>query len=390
MAGLPNFAIEQDPMANAWMGMPRTQKAIADKQKEIAAVEQGIVDTTPSQQTINESQYQPMDLMAQYNKYSPENYPESKRVMENLLRYQEESRQGQIQGIEEAKKRLAQYAQQPDQLNLSPLVNLVDNWTGSNLMRGYSQPKSNAEAINALQSAILKSKGQLTESDVANLKNKQADIRGQGATIAGLVEKQAELQRQAKEKDNKGNDKDYYKTTEFRHQFAKDYGNKITGLGEFAQQANTIKDMIKRNGKLPTPGDKEYPAYKSATARLTTIYNRDVANLGALAGGDLALLQGATGQSDNWTENYFKSLAYSPEAYIGVLDRLVKGTDDSVRNIGEDQKRIYARGETQSQFDEKQKQYLKLRGGSSDQNKPKSITQNGHTYTLNETTGEYE
>ena len=57
-------------------------------------------------------------------------------------------------------------------LNLRPLAALTDTWTGSRLLPGFDRPRNNGAAIAALQAAIQKSKGNITDSETELLKSR--------------------------------------------------------------------------------------------------------------------------------------------------------------------------------------------------------------------------
>lgn len=244
--------------------------------------------------------------------------------------------------VGDAEARLKQAMQQKEQMNLAPLAQLVDAWTGSRFAPMYQAPESKAKQVQQLQDAVLKARLGVSQTELERLKTlqdqREKELGRQSAErIAGL-----KLSAAGEAAGEKGTRADIKMQTEMKRDFNKTFGQQMTGLAEMAKNAKIARDIVEKKGRLPIFGDPEYADYKSAVSQLLTTYNRDKAGLGALAGADLRLLESATGTSVSSFENLVTNTFGSGSVgSIKVLDKILSGTDQTIDNIGKSTKSIY-------------------------------------------------
>lgn len=317
-------------------------------------------------------------------------------IEEQLMQSYQEQQALQSEAIKNAEDQLAAARSTPQKMDLSPLIALAEQWSGSapnTLLRTYQPPTQNEKQIQALQEAVLKARGGASELSRMALKDRATLQESEAARRQRLEEialRRGEL-KSAKE------DRDAFKKqqqeTEWREKFDKRFGDNISGLSEMAQNAKIARDIIAKKGRLPIYGDPEWTEYQGAVSSLLTRYNADKAKLGALAGADLKLLEKAVGTSIDSFDNLVKNVAGSgASGSIKVLDKILSGTDETVNNIGTRAKSVYG-DQVMGVFDQAKSIYQGSRGVSPEagsQGKPQTVIQNGITYTLNPNTGEYE
>lgn len=139
-------------------------------------------DEQPTQENINAS-----NIAAQPMQQKPPAIPQGQGFISDdanaaLLKRSQDFPGMQQRGEDLAsmRKRLENYLQVPGQTNLSPLMGLVDTWTGSNLAKTYDQPMSPEQRMmmaNNLQSGINKEQTGLTSDQMKFYKDQ---LEGQG------------------------------------------------------------------------------------------------------------------------------------------------------------------------------------------------------------------
>jgi hypothetical protein len=295
--------------------------------------------------------------------------------------------------IKQAEEQLAAARNKPQQLDISPLLALSQSWSQqpNALLSAYQRPDDQAKNVQALQEAVLKARGGAADisarraMDVAKLEEAKNTREQRLQEIALKKQEVGAL------KENRDAQKMAQQQTEWKEKFDKRFGDNITGLAEMAQNAKIAKDLIAKKGRLPVYTDPEWSEYSSAVSSMLTRYNADKAKLGALAGADLRLLERAVGTSTDSLDNLAKNVAGGGAAgSIKVLDKVLKGSDETVNNIGKRAKSVYG-DQVMDVYKQSRSFYDESRGLSGGQQEmPKTVTQNGITYTLNPQSGEYE
>lgn len=114
------------------------------------------------------------------------NPPESegeRQLREKILEEQKKNIEAQKASIQ-TQREIAKLAltRQPS-TNLSPILNLIDSWTGSNLSQGYQPPKSSEDLTNqafTMQQKIADLSGELTKSQSEFLKTQLQGLKDRG------------------------------------------------------------------------------------------------------------------------------------------------------------------------------------------------------------------
>lgn len=333
----------------------------------------------PTQQFINEQ-----------SANAPAPIPQDMSIEQQLQEAYQQQQAAQNEAIKSAEEQLAAAKSKPQQLDLSPLINLASQWSGTNLGAGYVRPTDKSKEIQALQEAVLKSRGSASESARQALKDRlYAQL--QQEQIKKSREESAFRKEEAKAvKEAKADDKGIKLQLEVGKNYDKDYGEGIAGLTEVVDSAQKARSIINEVGGIPSdPSDPRTALYKRAVSSIITGYNRDVAKLGALAGADKKLLEAAASNDPNILEAYILNTVGASKGQTAVLDSLIDAADKKMK---ENESRVKQRfqGLANPMFETQKNMYQQARGIQSSSSKPQTVIQNGVTYTLNPQTGEYE
>ena len=327
--------------------------------------------------------------------------PMSREDIINQLRLAtEEDVKSQREGLKFAEQRLKEALEAPKEIDWSPLIALADQWSGSDLLSAYQRPQSKEKQIQALQEMVLKSRGQLSETQRRSL---QDVLESEDRKLSREATRAATEQARAAADVSRAQGLQLKQNAETRassKQYNDEFGQTIRGATEVANAAQKIKDIINRNGgMIPTDitgeGKLLKEEYDSAVSSMITGFNRDIAKLGALAGADLNIINKAINADTSLFNAYIKNwLGSGGRGTIKTIDDFLKRNDDLVSQA----RRLVIKGNKEALpiFEEDEKFYLKTRSGSKEQvkdgskEKPKTINQGGVVYTLNPQTGEYE
>jgi hypothetical protein len=280
----------------------------------------------------------------------------------SLLQAYAEQQRLQAEAIKNAEEQLAAARSKPQQFDLTPLLSLASQWTGTDLVSGYARPQNQSKQIQALQEAVLKARGGAAEvarmraKDVAQLEEQKAE-REQRLEEISL--RKGEL-RQAKE--DRAEDRKLRLELEQNDKYYKQFGEGISGLTEVVSAAKDAKNLIEEaGGNIPTDIAK-FEQYKRAVSRIITGYNRDVAKLGALAGADKKLLEAAASNDPSLLEAYLKNAIGLNKGQRGVLDGLIEAGDKKMKEH-EQLVKIRFKGMADPLFSAQKAIYSQERGG---------------------------
>jgi len=255
----------------------------------------------------------PMTYFEDYlNKYYQNPY-----VVNNLAaleKAQSDAAAAQLQGIRDMRKTLENYTNLPASYDLSPLMNLVDTWTGSRLSAGYARPETPQQrlaSVSNIQGGIQKGMADLADTNRQAVKDKQATFNtiaqlAQNAYLADMRMKTAGIKRTSPEKAAKQN-------VEFGRAFTKDIVEPAVELAQYVAELDKADKILAKWGNTIPPFDSpEWAQYKAAVANAAVIHNKRVAQLGALAGGDLRLILAGVGgltggEQDSWLSGEMKA-----------------------------------------------------------------------------------
>jgi hypothetical protein len=271
--------------------------------------------------------------------------PEVKTLLEQMRTNRLQSREGQISGITGLEDVLKQHMERQQGreglygLDLTPLMALTDQWTGSKFAQSYNRPedsKAQLETTARLQDALQRAKGELTQADMDALKAELGTIYKDKDLEQQSTESKARLEYMKSQAANAAVARGGKEDTRARENYNKEFGNSISAMGEFMSSAKDVKDILLKNGRVPDFNSPDYTKYKSAVDRMIVRYNSDVAKLGALAGADLTLLSGATASSPEMLKTWFnEKLQGGVGGTVQVLDSLEKQVDTSVNDYGD-------------------------------------------------------
>jgi trans-aconitate methyltransferase len=173
-------------------------------------------------------------------------------------------------------------------LDLSPLMQAVDNMTGSKMAQSYRGPKASADNDMAKVSGLAE---KLADESA---RKRQLDIQMQNALKNTADQKlQAAMQLAAFKDSLKGNGLSDKNLSDYRVNFLKDDRTKdIDALNDFnSELQDYLKEIQSVGNSWETLSSDKRAKIESAYNKLVTTVNRDYAKLGALAGADLDILK---------------------------------------------------------------------------------------------------
>lgn len=256
---------------------------------------------------------------------------------------QQRQEQGQV-GLDELRQLAEQYQTVDDRMDLSPLLALTDSWTGSNLAPSYQRPMNEKQRLDnamGLMGALQKAEQGVSEQEAGILAAQLREL-----TRSKQVESQA-LQQVARmrERTAGGEVRDEQKLKKDKidqhEKYRKNYGKKIEDLSNLYQSMDELEKLYRKyGGYLPVnPKNTDFQKAVSLSSQIITSYNTGFAELGALTGPDLGLLENATGTKLSAVENVVRKAlgnrggAGSLRALMKKLDRNAELYIDKAKNI---------------------------------------------------------
>lgn len=249
--------------------------------------------------------------------------PAGKALLAQMDQYSKEAIAGQRQGVSDAENQLASYKQIPMQLDLSPLAQLTDSWTGSNLQKGYAKPEGIQDrvgTINALQGGLQKARSGLSTEQLQYMKDRFNIGQKSDETKAQMLIAEAKLREAEAAKNElankKGTDRELAVTEKIQKS---DEGKQAQGLTAFVKAVDDYKKLIDQFGLQPVSGP-EQNLLKTAYSAVKIKY-KEAANLGALSGPDIGLVvEGIPDATDKVTALRY---AFNPaEGKKAIMDSL--------------------------------------------------------------------
>lgn len=297
--------------------------------------------------------------------------PMSREDIINQLRLAtEEDVKSQREGLKFAEQRLKEALEAPKEIDWSPLIALADQWSGSDLMSAYQRPQSKEKQIQALQEMVLKSRGQLSETQRRSL---QDVLESEDRKLSREATRAATEQARAAADVSRAQGLQLRQDAETRaasKQYNDEFGNTIRGSTEVTNAAQKIKDIINRNkGLIPTGIEGEdrqlKEEYDQAVSSMLAGFNRDIAKLGALAGADKDIIEKAQGGNTSLFDAYIRNwLGTGGRGTVKIIDDFLKRNDELIAQT----RRLVTKGNKAALpvFEEDEKFYLKTRRGSSE------------------------
>jgi hypothetical protein len=228
----------------------------------------------------------------------------------------------QNEAIKQAEEQLAASRSKPQEIDLSPLIALSDAWSQrpSGLLQAYKRPTDQSKNVQSLQEAVLKARGGASElarmraKDVAQLLQQDEQMRInqeiKRAQIAALGQQREGKQDLSAQKFQRESEKEYTKT----------YGESLRNLAVFGGKVASLEKKITEKGDPFFGYDAD--EINSLSSSINTDYNRDIAQLGALAGADLELIKAATGQGVSVQDYVKRQMGGGAKSRINLLKML--------------------------------------------------------------------
>ena len=319
--------------------------------------------------------------------YEPQLSPQEKEIQDQFDQLLKD-RKGRIGQAEDEMKSLGDRPSGLMGMDLSPLAGLVDSWTGSKLAGSYKGPTAKMDydkQKQILQAALDKERNGLSD-DQLNLLKMKAQERSQieAAKLRAEMMKSMGAQRaelggaRLADSQNKSfqNDKQLLKYTNSIdalgrvHSILTDPNIPITNQ-EMKEATDAVAQALTL-GAQSTGSDREKKEFQTAYGKLQGYKQYFEAKpqeavtpeIRQYFLNQIGRLQGSFGEQ---MINRAQTVGAARQYGIPVADKAVKANIEHYRQIGEDTKSA----------------------GNSNQ-KPKQVIQNGHTYILNEKTGQYE
>jgi hypothetical protein len=251
------------------------------------------------------------------------NAPSRPLTLAEQLSQAYEQQQGlQSEAIRTAEEQLAAARGRPQQMDLSPLIALAESWSQkpSGLLRAYRPPTDQAKTVQALQEAVLKARGGASElarmraKDVANLEMQQEQMK----TNEDLKRLQITAMGQQKEVKQDLSQQKFARESE--KEYTKTYGESLRNLAVFGGKVAALEKKITEKGDPFFGYDAD--EINSLSSTINTDYNRDIGQLGALAGADLELIKAATGQGVSVQDYVKRQMGGGAKSRINLLKML--------------------------------------------------------------------
>lgn len=265
--------------------------------------------------------------------------------------------------------------------DLSPALALYDSWFGTNTASQYTRPQTEEERdaqVLALEQAIQKNRGAMSDTEVSLIREK-----------LGLAEKRVEAGERAEERQTDrefkermaAEDRAYkQRALEFQAQMrqdAKDAQKDMKLSSEEQDDRNSLeksKSLMRANGSIELnkaikdyeslvdgvegPIDNDAPAVRGAYTRALIAF-KNAAELGALSGPDMGLVQGQISDAST-AEAYFRDklgIAGDKDSIKSQLAEIRKGTKANFDQFYGTLKEVYPRSGTQKILQGVQKRY---------------------------------
>jgi len=308
--------VAQNPFDNLGLDTGLEPQAVANQQQ--------VMEQAPSLPPLSQPPQvqQPMQQSQPgYLGTSPQN-EEERQIIDRLRQQQQMALEAQAGGLQTAEQRLKEALAKPKEIDWSPLVALVDKWSGGNLLQAYQRPEDKDKQVQQLQEAVLKARGGLsdaairaTEKELGFLNAKEDKAYKQAnleyTREAAAAAKQNRLQ--AKEQDrveklvnNLGKDSQY---------------KKVNSLTEYLDGVNEYIDLVKEYRLRPIT-DNAAMVLQSALSNLGIKY-KNAAELGAITGPDWKIITGAIPDATSMSQSIYAKtgLTSGADSIINVMQK---------------------------------------------------------------------
>lgn len=211
----------------------------------------------------------------------------------------------------------------PRQTDLTPLSNLLDQWTGQNITKGYKKPLTPEERnamMLSLETGIQKSREGLSGNEIELLKSQLGIEASRQASEDRAADRK--LSREAlnaskglaaqdrKDKMILGAKQDLIKTKQ---------AGQLDGAIAFSSALDRYEDLVRKYGIDPTGEGADL--LNSAYSDLQTSY-KEAKNLGALSGPDMGILHNAVGPAGDFKTYFTSKFRGDKKGMIGAIENI--------------------------------------------------------------------
>jgi len=231
--------------------------------------------------------------------------PQYREMQEQMYGKIQDSIAAQKLSEQDAAKLLKDYLGQDQAMDLSPLLAWVDSSYGTNLQRGYTKPMTREERMLKaadLQDILRKAGAGVTEKELELLRAKMGDKKSEAEILANMQYRRELLAAQKAKEANKSDPSNLTpaQISGIKSKYLENEGKTIRGLARMKQAANVVNEKLTKIGSM----DVYDAEISKGFADLLVNYNTQIAQLGALTGPDLQLLQAAITMPSGLAENF--------------------------------------------------------------------------------------
>jgi hypothetical protein len=299
-----------------------------------AVNQQQVMEQAPQIQPLAQEPVQPMQPMQQpstqgYGYAGPTE--EERQIIDRLRQQQQMALEAQAGGLKTAEQRLQEALAKPKEIDWSPLVALVDKWSGGNLMQAYQRPEDRNKQIQQLQEAVLKARGGLSDAAIRATEKELESINRQKENEYKRANLEYTREATAAAKQNRLQSKEQDRMDKL----AKDIGKEkpyefVSKSNAYVNALNTYMDLVEQYKLQPITSDSK-KLLENALAEVSIKY-KEAANLGALTGPDMGIIRQALPDATSLGE-YVKNKAGFGTGAKGIINVLQQAKSSVKKDV---------------------------------------------------------
>jgi len=280
--------INQDPFADS-LGL---NVAI---DPNAAANQQQVMEQAPQIQPLSQPPAQPAQDQAMSQGYGyagPTQDEEERQIIDRLRQQQQMALEAQAGGLKSAEQRLQEALAKPKEIDWSPLVALVDKWSGGNLMQAYQRPEDRNKQIQQLQEAVLKARGGLSDAAIRATEKELGFLNAKEDKAYKQANLEYTREAAAAAKQNRMMAKEQERMDKIATQIGKEKPYEfVSKSNAYVNALNTYMNLVDQYKLQPITSDAK-KLLENALAEVSIKY-KEAANLGALTGPDMGIIRQA-------------------------------------------------------------------------------------------------
>jgi hypothetical protein len=319
--------VDQDPFADALgLNVAMDPNAVVNQQQ---VMEQASQIQPLDQEQVQPTQPMPQPSMQGYGYAGPTE--EERQIIDRLRQQQQMALEAQAGGLKTAEQRLKEALAKPKEIDWSPLVALVDKWSGGNLMQAYQRPEDRNKQIQQLQEAVLKARGGLSDAAIRATEKELESINRQKENEYKRANLEYTREATAAAKQNRLQAKEQ----ERMDKLAKDIGKEkpyefVSKSNAYVNALNTYMDLVEQYKLQPITSDAK-KLLENALAEVSIKY-KEAANLGALTGPDMGIIRQALPDATSLGE-YVKNKAGFGTGADGIMKVLQQAKSSVKKDV---------------------------------------------------------